>query len=151
MLSELLPTERVRVPLGSHSKADLQRELVRVALGDVEEAAVDRVVAAVREREDCSSTAMGAGLAVPHGRTDFVHEVRLAAGLVRGVDDYVGPDGIPVRVAFLVLTPEHAAGQHVKVLSQIARVMHDPEVRASLLAAKTSTEFLVAIRRAEAA
>ena len=150
MLSELLTTERVRVPLGSHSKADLQRELVRLALCDAEEAAVDSVVSSVGERERCSSTAMGGGLAVPHGRTDLVNDVRLAAGLVRGVDDYAGPDGIPVRVAFLVLTPVHAAGQHVKVLSQIARVMHDPELRAALLASKTSTEFLAAIRRAEA-
>ncbi len=151
MLSELLSTERVRVPLGSHSKADLQRELVRLALADAEEAAVERVVSAVGDREDCSSTAMGAGLAVPHGRTDLVDKVQLAAGLVRWVDDYVGPDGLPVRVAFLVLTPTHAAGLHVKVLSQIARVMHDPESRASLLAAKTPGEFLAAIRRAEAA
>lgn len=150
-LSELLSTERVRVPLGSHSKADLLRELVRLAVGDADENTVRGIVDAVEDREAQVSTALGGGLAVPHGRTNLVSEVRLAAGLVRGVPDYVGLDGLSVRVAFLVLTPMSASSQHVQLLSRIARLMHSPASRESLFASQSAGEFMQVIRTAEAA
>ena len=150
-LSELLSTERIRVPLGSHSKADLLRELVRLAVGTAGENTVEGILDAVEAREAQVSTALGGGLAVPHGRTDLVSEVSLAAGIVRDVADYIALDGTPVRVAFLVLTPVAASGQHVKLLSRIARLMHNPESREALLASQTSDQFMSVIHSVEAA
>lgn len=149
MLSELLSPERVRVPLGSHSKADLLRELVLLALPGASQAVLNGVTRAVEAREADVSTAMGGGLAVPHGRTDLVDDVKISAGLVEGVSDYAAPDGVPVRVVFLVLTPSSENGKHVKLLSRIARVMHDRESRAALLAARSPGEFLGVIRQAD--
>jgi mannitol/fructose-specific phosphotransferase system IIA component (Ntr-type) len=150
VLSELLPPERVRVPLGSHSKAALFRELVDLALGPDGASLSAGVVAAVEAREADVSTAMGGGLAVPHGRTDLVSDVRLAAGIAN-VPDYSGPDGAPVRVVFLVLTPLACTGQHVKVLARIARLMHNPVSRAALLAAGSADDFVAVVRQAEGA
>jgi mannitol/fructose-specific phosphotransferase system IIA component (Ntr-type) len=141
----------VRVPLGSHSKADLLRELVRLAVGDADEKTIAGIVDAVEDREAQVSTALGGGLAVPHGRTDLVLQVRLAAGIVNAVPDYVGLDGSPVRVAFLVLTPMAASNEHVKLLSRIARLMHDPASKEALLASKSAGDFLRVIHGAEAA
>jgi mannitol/fructose-specific phosphotransferase system IIA component (Ntr-type) len=151
VLSELLSTERVRVPLVSHSKADLLRELVHLAAGDTDEATVSGILESVEARESQFSTAMGGGLAVPHGRTGLVSEVRIAAGIVQHVSDYAAPDEAPVRVAFLVLTPLEDSGQHLKLLSRIARIMHAPESRNALISSTTADEFLAVIRRAEAA
>jgi mannitol/fructose-specific phosphotransferase system IIA component (Ntr-type) len=151
LLSELLSTERVRVPLGSHSKAELLRELVRLAVGDADETTVGGILDAVEAREGQVSTALGGGLAVPHGRTDLVPELRIAAGIVGKVPDYVALDGSPVRVAFLVLTPPAASGLHVKLLSRIARLMHNPESRDALLASTSADEFMRVIHGAEAA
>ena len=151
MLSELLSTERVRVPLGSHSKADLLRELVRLAVGDADEKTVGGIVDAVEAREAQVSTAMGGGLAVPHGRTDLVSEVRVAAGIVRDVPDYLALDGTPVKVAFLVLTPSVAGSQHVKLLARIARLMHNPESRTALVSSQSAAEFMDVVHAAEAA
>jgi mannitol/fructose-specific phosphotransferase system IIA component (Ntr-type) len=150
-LSELLSTDRVRVPLGSHSKAELLRELVQLAVGKADDNTVGGILEAVEAREAQVSTALGGGLAVPHGRTDLVSEVRLAAGTVRDVSDYVGLDGLPVHVAFLVLTPMAASNQHVKLLSRIARLMHDPASREALLASTSAAEFMSVVHNAEAA
>lgn len=150
MLSELLSTDRVRVPLGSHSKADLLRELVRLAVGAADDTVVAGVYEAVEAREAQVSTAMGGGLAVPHGRTDLVPEVRMAGGIVKDIPDYIALDGSPVKVAFLVLTPVAASGAHVKLLSRIARLMHNPESRESLLASTSVPEFMQVIHLAEA-
>lgn len=149
MLSELLPPERVRVPLGSHSKAALLRELVCLALPDADEATREGVLAAVEARDAEVNTAMGGGLAIPHGRTDLVTELRVSAGLTAGVRDYMAPDGSPVRVAVLVLTPSGASGEHVRVLARIARLMHSPESRQALLAAHSAEEFVGVIRQAD--
>ena len=151
LLSELLSTDRVRVPLGSHSKADLLRELVRLAVGTADDNIIGGIMDAVEAREAQVSTALGGGLAVPHGRTDLVSEVQLAAGTVRDVSDYVGLDGQPVHVAFLVLTPMAASNQHVKLLSRIARIMHDPASREALLTSTSAAEFMSVVHNAEAA
>ena len=141
----------MRVPLGSHSKADLLRELVHLAVGVAGEDTIDGILEAVEAREAQVSTALGGGLAVPHGRTDLVSEVRVAAGIVRDVPDYIALDDSLVQVAFLVLTPGAAAGQHVKLLSRIARLMHNPESRDALLASTSADEFMQVIHNAEAA
>lgn len=149
MLAELLTTDRVRVPLASHSKSELLRELVALAAADADAATVAGILESVEAREHQISTAMGGGLAVPHGRTALVHELRLAAGIVNGVTDYESPDGDPVRVAFLVLTPLEATGDHVRVLSRIARVLHRPASRDALLSARSPAEFLDVLRESD--
>lgn len=149
VLSELLPAAHIRAPLTSRTKSALLRELVELAVPDVAPSVMDGIVAAVEARESEISTAMGGGLAVPHGRTALVSEVRLAAGIVQGVTDYQSPDGQPVEVAFLVLTPPQESGRHVKVLARIARLMHAPASRAALLAARSGDEFAAVIRQSE--
>jgi len=149
LLSELLTTECIRIPLSSQSKADLLRELVRLALADSSEESVCAVLDAVEEREFQVSTAMGGGLAVPHARTDLVPSLRLSAGLVRGVRDYAAPDGSLVQVAFLVLTPLAASTAHVRVLASLARLHHRALSREAMLAACSPEEFLDVIRRSD--
>lgn len=149
MLSELLSPERVRVPLESHSRSALFEELVRLALPEGSPATLAAVLGSVETRESQVSTAMGGGLAVPHGRTDQVAEVRVAAGLVNGATAFVGPDGEPVRVVFLVLTPIDCAREHLRVLAGIARVMRNEELRQALLTSKDPTSFMDVVRHAD--
>jgi mannitol/fructose-specific phosphotransferase system IIA component (Ntr-type) len=111
---------------------------------------VSGIFDAVEAREAQVSTALGGGLAVPHGRTDLVSEVCLSAGIVRDVPDYIALDDSPVHVAFLVLTPSMASAQHVKLLSRIARLMHNPESREALLASSSAGDFMQVIHSSEA-
>ena len=149
MLTALLPPERIRVPLGSHSRHAVLRELVELALPDADPATVDAVFQSVLTRESIASTAMGDGLAVPHGRTEAIGEFRMAAGLAESVDDYVAPDGVPVRACFLLLTPPADGGAHLKVLARLARLMRKDELRDALYAATTAEAFASVLRRAE--
>ncbi len=150
MLTELLPTERIRVPLGSHSRHALLHELVEMALPDADAATVETAFQSVLAREALVSTAMGEGLAVPHGRTEAIGELRMAAGIAEAVDDYDSPDGAPVRACFLLLTPPADGGVHLKVLGRLARLMRRDELRAALYAAPDAASFAAVLRRAEA-
>ncbi len=150
MLTVLLPPERIRVPLGSHSRHALFRELVELALPDADPATLETVFQSVLSRESLASTALGDGLAVPHGRTNAIAELRMAAGLVESVDDYSAPDGAPVHACFLLVTPEADAGMHLKVLGRLARLMRKVDLRTALFEARSAAEFAAVLARAEA-
>lgn len=149
MLTALLPTERIRVPLGSHSRHALFRELLELALPDADPATLDAAFHGVLSREAELSTAIGDGLAVPHGRTDAIDGVRMAAGIVEGVEDYQAPDGVPVRLCVLVVTSEAAAGIHLKVLGRLARIMRNDVLKEALFKAPDADAFAAVLSRAE--
>lgn len=149
MLCALLPPERIRVPLGSHSRHALFRELVELALPDAAPATLESVFQGVLSREAVASTAIGDGLAVPHGRTNAVDGLCMSAGIAEGVEDYQAPDGVPVRICVLVVTAEAGAGLHLKVLARLARLMRNDELRAALSAAADASAFAAVLARAE--
>lgn len=149
LLTELLTADRVRIPLGGRTKDDLLRELVALATAGEEPAVVEAVLAAVREREGILSTGIGDGVAVPHGKTAALTELRMAAGAVASPVDFDALDGAPVHLFFLLVGPESAAGGHVRALSRIARLLRREPLRAQLRAARSSDEFLRAIRDSE--
>ena len=149
MLTALLPPDRIRVPLGSHSRHALFRELLELALPDADPATLDAAFQGVLTREAEVSTAIGDGLAVPHGRTDAIEGVRMSAGIVEGVEDYQAPDGVPVRLCVLVVTSEAAAGTHLKVLGRLARLMRNDALKEALFAAPDADAFAAVLARAE--
>jgi mannitol/fructose-specific phosphotransferase system IIA component (Ntr-type) len=150
LLSELLTADRIRIPLGGRTKDDLLRELVELATANEGPAVAEAVLGAVRDREGVLSTGIGDGVAVPHGKTAALGELRMAAGAVRSPVDFDALDGRPVELLFLLVGPETAAGGHVRALSRIARLLRRDTLREQLRAARTSEEFLRAIRDSEA-
>jgi mannitol/fructose-specific phosphotransferase system IIA component (Ntr-type) len=150
LLTDLLTAERVRIPLEGRTKDDLLQELVDVVVDDA--ATPDRVevLHAVREREAVLSTGIGHGVAIPHGKSAALAELRMAAGRATEPVDFDALDGQPVSLFFLLVGPESAAGPHIKALSRISRLVRRDEVRERLVAAKTAEEFIQALQEAEA-
>jgi mannitol/fructose-specific phosphotransferase system IIA component (Ntr-type) len=110
----------------------------------------DAVLQAVRERESILSTGIGHGVAIPHGKSPSVPELRMAAGRAASPVDFDALDGQPVALFFLLVGPETAAGPHIKALSRISRIVRRDDVRDRLIAASTPDEFLKALQDAEA-
>jgi mannitol/fructose-specific phosphotransferase system IIA component (Ntr-type) len=129
----------------------LFRELLELALPDADPALLDAAFQGVLSREAVVSTAIGDGLAVPHGRTNAVDHICMAAGIVEGMEDYRAPDGVPVRACFLVVTPEADAGTHLKVLGRLARLMRNDALREALMKAEDADAFAAVLARAEGA
>lgn len=149
LLTELLSIERIKIPLESQTKDDLLRELVGVAAAPAGEPARDEVLRAVREREAVLSTGIGHGVAIPHGKSSAVGDLRMAAGRAAAPVDFDALDGQPVSLFFLLVGPESAAGPHIKALSRISRLVRKDEVRDKLVAARTAQEFMDALKEAE--
>jgi mannitol/fructose-specific phosphotransferase system IIA component (Ntr-type) len=149
LLTELLSIERIKIPLESQNKDDLLRELVGVAAAPAGQPAREDVLRAVREREAVLSTGIGHGVAIPHGKSSAVGDLRMAAGRAAAPVDFDALDGQPVSLFFLLVGPESAAGPHIKALSRISRLVRKEEVRDKLVAARTAKEFMEALKEAE--
>lgn len=151
LLSELLTEDRVKVPLGSRTKDDVLRELVQLAVGDRGPAVVEAVLGAVREREVILSTGIGAGVAIPHGKSPALDQLIMAAGVAGMALEFDALDAQPVELFFLLVGPESASGAHVKALSRISRLLRRGPLRDDLRAARTPHDFLRVVRESEAA
>jgi mannitol/fructose-specific phosphotransferase system IIA component (Ntr-type) len=149
LLSELLTPDRVRVPLQGASKQALLHELVTVLAdaGAVQDAAA--VLDAVRAREQVLSTGVGSGVAIPHGKSDRAPRLVMAAGVTGAPVDFDALDGAPVRLLFLLVGPEAAAGDHLKALSRISRLVRRDDLREELARAATPEEFIAVLAGAE--
>ena len=148
-LTDLLTIDRIKIPLESTTKEGVLRELVEVVADD--EAAPERaeLLRAVRDREAVLSTGIGNGVAIPHGKSPVLPELRMAAAITDRPVEFDALDGQPVKLLFLLVGPESAAGPHIKALSRIARLIRNDDVRKRLLAAENPEEFLSALRDAE--
>lgn len=149
LLTELLSPRRIRIPLVSDTKADLLRELVDLAIAGVEVKDSEDVLRAVQDREEVLSTGIGSGVAIPHGKSSSVQELVLAAGVAREGVDFEALDGQPVQLFFLLVGPDSSAGQHVKALSRISRLLRRDTFRERLVAASDPQEFYAILSEAE--
>jgi mannitol/fructose-specific phosphotransferase system IIA component (Ntr-type) len=137
------------VPLGARDKDGVLRELVELLLDGDGVQARDEILGAILERERQFPTGIGYGVAVPHGKTPVLTTLGVVAGTTPAPVPYETIDGQPVRLFFLLAGPESLAGQHVKVLSRISRLVRREPVRERLLQARTAEEFYQSLREAE--
>lgn len=149
LLTELLTPDRVVVPLSARDKAGVIAELTR-HLVDHSGGAFGEVLGAVKEREAVLSTGIGFGVAIPHARCSAVSELTLVCGVSPTPVPYDSIDGEPVQLFFLIVGPEASAGQHVKLLSRIARLVRRENVRERLCRAASPGDFYEALLDAEA-
>jgi PTS system nitrogen regulatory IIA component len=89
----------------------------------------------LRSRERLGSTAIGHGIAIPHGRTAAFTEARGAFLRLQQAVDFGASDGEPVDLVFAMAVPEHFTQQHLQLLSELAERFADPGFRAALRAA----------------
>ena len=135
-LSALLPAAQIRVPLAARTKAQAIDELLDAIVFE-SNAQREAVRAAVLAREAEISTGIGRGVAVPHGRTAAVTRHHCAFGVAAEPIAWDAIDATPCRIVFLCVSAERDAGAHIRVLSQVARVLNNSKTRQALETAAT--------------
>jgi PTS system nitrogen regulatory IIA component len=106
-----------------------------------------RLTEVLLEREELGSTAIGEGIAIPHGKLPGVTAVAAAFGRSpRGID-FDSLDGSPTRLFFLLVAPEDSAGVHLKALARISRLLKDKGFRERLVAGTTPEELYATIKQ----
>ena len=98
------------------------------------------------ERERIGSTAIGEGVAIPHGKMPGIQKVFGIFGRSLEGVNFDSLDGGLTYLFFLLVAPEDSAADHLKALARIARLLKDPALRARLMAGKTGEEIFNAIK-----
>ncbi|MGY8527065.1 PTS IIA-like nitrogen regulatory protein PtsN [Paracidovorax citrulli] len=89
-------------------------------------------------RESLGSTGLGAGVAIPHGRIKGLKQPLAAFMRLAEPIPFESPDGKPVALLIFLLVPEQATQQHLEILSEIAQLLSDRDMRDGLTTLPTS-------------
>lgn len=140
-LAELLTIDRVDTDLRAQDKREALVSLSRLLASglDVEQAEterVDNVHRILEARESLASTGVGEGVAIPHGRVPGLERFVGALAIRRAGVAFDAVDGRPASIFFALIGPDRSAGEHLKCLARISRVLRDESVRARLLQAE---------------
>lgn len=141
-IHQLLSPRTIRVGLPGQAKEEIIDRLVDLLDDHPAVVDLDRVRGAVFEREEVMSTGVGKGLALPHAKTSAVTDTVAAFAITAEPIDFGSIDNEPVRLVFLLLGPETAKSQHIKLLSRISRLMNRDPFRERLLKAPGAEEVL---------
>ena len=148
LLTELLTPDQVVMPVMARDKGGVIAELTQ-HLANRWGCDYPKLLEAVHEREKGGSTGIGFGVAIPHARAPGVPELSLVCGVSPSPVPFDSIDGEPVRLFFLIVGPPASAGQHVKLLGRIAKLVRHENVRRRLFDATTPHEFYNALLDAE--
>ncbi|MFN7887450.1 MAG: PTS sugar transporter subunit IIA [Betaproteobacteria bacterium] len=133
-LARLLPPANVLLDLTATSK---KRVFEQAALLFESNQGIGRgpVFDSLFARERLGSTGLGQAVAIPHGRIKGLKDA--VAALVRLAEPvpFEAPDGQPVRLLLVLLVPEQATQAHLDILSEIAQLLSDKELRQGLMTA----------------
>ena len=110
---------------------------------------VEQYRAQVYAREEESTTGIGEGIAIPHGKCDAVKAPGLAAMVIKNGVEYESLDGEPVTLLFLIAAPNTKDNVHLDVLSKLSVMLMDENFTTSLRNAKSVEEFLQIIDAAD--
>jgi len=132
-LSSLLLPARVLLDLDASSKKRLF-EQASLLFENHRRIARTVVYDSLFARERLGSTGLGHGVAIPHGRIKGLRDPVGAFMRLKAPVPFEAPDGNPVSLAFVLLVPEHANQRHLDILSELAEMFSDREMRAKLTA-----------------
>lgn len=131
-LSNLVRAACVRTAHAAH-----RDEVLHMAAGLLacNEASADALHASLIQRELSCSTAIGHGIAIPHGRAPGLHTIRGTLIRLDTAVDFGAPDGQPSDIIFAMAVPVDAPDTWLELLSELAAHFSDPGFRATLRSA----------------
>ncbi len=149
---DFLCPDAVIADLKATTKKELIEEMVAsmVEAGAFEKKHKVKIIDVLMAREALGSTAIGQGIAIPHGKTDCVDKLVAGLGISRKGIDFDALDGEPAHIFFLLAAPIDSAGPHLKALARVSRLLKDKYFRESLRSAKDKKDILELVSREDA-
>jgi len=149
-IDDFLAEDMVVAALEGRKKDDVIEELAEGVSKHHPEIDHWKLVGALQDRERLNSTALGEGVAIPHGRLTGVKRVVAAFGRSPQGVDFNSLDGKPTHLFFLLVAPEDSAGAHLKALARISRLLKDDSFRSRLMQADDAASLYRIIREEDA-
>lgn len=148
-ITDLLDKRSISLNAAPADKKETLDQAVALMANSGKLADVEQYRAQVYAREEESTTGIGEGIAIPHGKCDAVKAPGLAAMVIKNGVEYDSLDGEPVTLLFLIAAPNTKDNVHLDVLSKLSVMLMDEKFTASLRNAKSVDEFLQIIDAAD--
>lgn len=145
LISKLLKPANVLLELEAGSKKRLF-ELAGQAMQSSEGVSATEVFESLFSREKLGSTALGHGIAIPHGRIKGLKETACAFIRMKAPIDFDAPDSLPVDLLFILLAPAAASDLHLQILAELAQMFSEKDMREKLRAAPDVNSLYTLIR-----
>ncbi len=147
-LSDILSSADVLPVLQAGSKRQVLQALAAHAAGMT--GLNERVIFDVlMQRERLGSTALGGGIAIPHGRFPGVEKVMGVFARLAAPVDFDALDHKPVDIVFMLMAPEGAGADHLKALARISRVLRDATLVEKLRATRDAGTLYALLTEAQ--
>jgi nitrogen PTS system EIIA component len=143
---DILAPEAIIPALRASTKSDALQEIATMLATLHPEIDRARLVQVLQDREALGSTAIGEGIAIPHGKLPGVANVVAAFGRSDAGLDFDSLDGKPTHLFFLLVAPEDSAGAHLKALARVSRLLKDKAFRDRLAAGGTAEQLFAIIK-----
>ena len=143
---DILAPQAIVPEMRARAKAEALQELATLLATLHPEIDGARLVQVLLDREALGSTAIGEGIAIPHGKLPGVTNVVAAFGRSPSGLDFDSLDGTPTRLFFLLVAPEDSAGIHLKALARVSRLLKDKSFRDRLAAGGTWEQLFAVIK-----
>jgi PTS system nitrogen regulatory IIA component len=140
-ITDFLSTETIIPDLAGRDKQAVLNELAEKFAATHAALGGSRVFDVLQEREKISTTAIGEGVAIPHGKLPNVERVHAVFARSAPGVDFASLDGEPTYLFFALIAPEDGAADHLKALARISRLLKDPAFRSRLMRGKSSEEL----------
>jgi len=140
-ITEILSADMVVPELGGTTKPQVLRELAHPFAIKYRELDPAAICAVLMERERLGSTAIGDGIAIPHGKMPGIKQILGTFGRHQHGVDFESLDGRPTHLFFVLVAPEDSTSLHLKALARVSRLFKDGSFRERLTAAKDAEEI----------
>lgn len=145
LVSKLLKPANVLLDVEAGSKKRLF-ELASQAFEASEGVSASEVFDSLFSREKLGSTALGHGIAIPHGRIKGLKETACAFVRMKAPIDFDAPDSLPVDLLFILLAPAAASDLHLQILAELAQMFSEKDMRDQLRGAPDVNRLHALIR-----
>lgn len=140
-LNDVIVPTRVLANANAETKKHALEVLSELLAKDQPELGQAEMLKSLVARERLGSTAIGGGVAVPHGRLPGLDHVIGALILLNEPVDYQAEDSVPVDLMFALLVPQACSEEHSRIVAAATLRFSEPDLRSRLRAAKTSKEL----------
>ncbi len=143
-IGDFLCAKAVSADLKGTNKQEIIEEMVRLLInaGAIDKKNKAKLMEVLSAREALGSTAIGQGIAIPHGKSDCVNKLIASLGINKKGIDFESLDGEPAYIFFLLIAPIDSAGPHLKALARISRLLKDKYFRENLKSVKDEKSIL---------
>lgn len=141
-LRKVLKPEAIKLNLKATNKAEALAEIAELFSVAYDISPEQAVLDVLMEREDKMTTGMQNGIAIPHGKTELVDEMRVVIAVARDGIEFEAMDGKVSTIFVSTLSPKRKPGPHMMFLAEVGRLLSQAVIREKILNADSQMDIV---------